>query len=100
MKRILFIFMAAIVVLSSPYSLYADEDTEPGVELPVEIAKEYIAKKYNCDIDDLIVGDTLIGRSGAHIEITHGYNTERVLLRRRDFESNWEVESSEPAHQY
>jgi len=100
MKRILFIFIAAFTVLSNPHFLYAEAETDPGLRLPIEVAKEYVAKKYNCDINDLTVSDALIGRGGADIDVNHGYETEKVVLVRKDFGDDWEVESSEPAHQY
>ena len=82
-------------------TLFATEgEIDPEIKAPVEVAKEYVAKKYNCDIDDLTFGDTMVGRSGAHIDIDYGYETERVMLRRKDFDSDWEVTGSEPAHQY
>ena len=100
MKRILFIFITAFMIFSSPYFLYAQAETDPGLRPPIEVAKEYVAKKYNCDIGDLTIGDTLIGRGGANIDVNHGYGTEKVTLVRKDFGDDWQVESSEPAHQY
>ncbi len=77
-----------------------EEEIDPEIKMPVELAMKYVAEKYDCDIADLTFGNTIIARSGARIDINHGFGTERVMLRRRDFESDWEVEGSEPTHQY
>lgn len=100
MKKILFMFITVFVILGSLHFLYAEDKSDPGLRPPIEVAKEYVAKKYNCDINDLTVGDVLIGRGGADIDVNHGYETEKVVLVRKDFGNDWEVESSEPAHQY
>lgn len=100
MKRLICVSLFFLVFSASANTLFADEQTESEVKAPAQLAKEYIASKHNYDIDELRVGDSLIGRSGAQIDINHGYDTERVLLKRKDFESPWKVESSEPLHQY
>jgi len=98
MKRIAYCILLFSVFFVIANTLNAEEET--GLKPPVEVAKEYVAKKYNCDIDDITVGDAMIGRGGAYIDINYGYDTEKVVLRRKDFESDWEIESSKPAHEY
>jgi len=100
MKRILFMFITVFVILGSLHFLYAEDKSDPGLRPPIEAAKEYVAKKYNCDINGLTVGDTLIGRSGANIDINHSYGTERVALKYNYVEQRWVAEDSESLHQY
>jgi len=100
MKRLICIGVFFLVFCASLNIAIADESVDPEVRAPADIAKEYIAKKYNCNVDDLTVGDSIIGRGGASVDINHGYDTEKVRLKRKDFESEWEIEGSEPLHEY
>ncbi len=95
MKRFLCWPIVLSLLFLSTGSLFAKE-----VKSPEEAAKEYVAKKFNCTVKSLETGDTFIGRSGAYIDVEHGYETEKVKLIRKDFESDWEVEGSEPLEQY
>ena len=99
MKKII-LLLIPILFISAAVFVNAEEEQDPGLKPPIEVAKEYVADKYNCDIDDLTIGDTLIGRGGAQVEVRHGYETEKVCLVRKDFGQDWQVESSEPEHQY
>jgi len=96
----LILICAFICLFTTAVFADSNEETDPGLKPPIEVAKEYVAKKYDCDINDLTVQDTLIGRGGAHVDVVHGYQTEKVSLIRKDFGQDWEVESSEPEHQY
>ena len=102
MKRfICFSLMLSTLFCVTTSTLFAtEEEIDLETKAPVELAMKYVAKKYSCDIDDLTLGETMIGRSGAYIDVTHGYQAERVTLRRKDFESDWKIAGSEPAHQY
>ena len=97
MKKIL--FLGVLILLVLPMVLNA-EDADPGIRVPVQAAKEYIAEKYGCDINDLTVGDTFIGSGAAHIDVGRGYETERVTLSYNDTDQRWKAESSELLHQY
>ncbi len=98
MKKIIFCALLFLVFFVTANTLFAE--VERGVKPPAEVAKEYVAEKYNYNVDDLTIGDVMIGRGGAHIDVNYGYDTEKVVLKRKDFESDWEIENSEPAHQY
>jgi hypothetical protein len=99
MKNILFTLILIIVVILSLGTPNAKAE-DPGISAPVHVAKEYMAAKIGCDISDLKIGDTLIGHRGAHIDIKHGYNTERVYLRYNEDSHSWEADSSMPLHPY
>ena len=99
MKIFLYLFIL-VCILSLPQFASGTGDTDPGISIPVNAAKEYMAEKYECNINDLTVGEALIGRRTAHIDINYGYTTERVFLRYNDAEQKWEAEGSEPLHRY
>ena len=99
MKTKLFL-IAFFLVLSVSTCLLNAEDVDPGIKAPVDTAKEYIAQKYNCNVKDLTVGDSMIGKRAAHIDVNHGYKTDRVILRYNEIDRCWEAEDSEPLHQY
>jgi hypothetical protein len=99
MKTILFLSIFAII-LSIPQFPLSAEETDPGIRIPEQVAKEYMAEKYSCDIKDLTISDTLIGRRAAHIDVNYGYRGERVILRYNEAERKWEAEDSMPLHKY
>lgn len=99
MKKIIYCVLLFLVFFVTANTLFAEEEAG-GKKSPEEVAKEYVAKKHNCDIDDLTISHAMIGRAGAHIDVNYGYDTVKVQLKRKDFESDWEVESSKPAHEY
>ena len=101
MRRSIYCGLVFLMLCLTANTIQAtEEEIDPELKPLIGQAKEYVANKYNCDINDLTITDSMIGRSGAYIDIDHGYDTERVELRRKDFESDWEVEGSRPAHQY
>jgi len=100
MKKLICCVLISLVFCVTANNLFATDDDDLALKPPMEVAKEYVAKKYDCDIDDFSIGDSMIDRGGAYIDVNHGYDTESVTLIRQDFESDWKVAGSEPTHQY
>ena len=92
MKRVAIFFIIVGLFFCSLDSFAWEQETDGTVSIPAKIAKQYVAKKYNYDFNDLTTGDAQIGKRGAVIDIRHGYKTERVILHRD--ENGWKAISS------
>lgn len=100
MRKVLCLLVPLLLASFVLTSFAEKEIGSNAANVPIKVAKEYVAKKYDCDIRDLTHGEVLVGRGGAHIDITHGYETERVYLIRKDLGDDWKVEDSHPRHEY
>jgi hypothetical protein len=99
MKILLSLILFAAISVSNTGILFSEE-TDPGIMPVVNAAKEFIARNHNCKEEDLTIGDTLIGRRAAHVDVNCGYTAYRVSLRFVESENAWEAESSMPLHEY
>jgi hypothetical protein len=91
MRRFI-ILLIMLVTLVSPTAYCVENETDTGLSVPEDVAKQYVADKYDYDLDDLRTQDALIGRGAAVIDVVYGYNTERVVLIREG--EDWKVETS------
>ena len=99
MKIITIAGILTLVLLVSSFCLHA-EDADPATRAPAEAAKEYIAKKYNCDVNELTIGSMFINNKEANIDVNYNYGIERVYLKYNDADQCWEAEDAEFSHQY
>ena len=86
------ILLVVLAALMSPAAYCVENETDPVLAVPEDVAKQYVADKYGYDVDELKTQDALIGRGAAVIDVVYGYNTERVVLIREN--ENWKVETS------
>ncbi|MFA5068651.1 MAG: hypothetical protein WC300_02285 [Candidatus Omnitrophota bacterium] len=99
MKFIFFVLLTVFLFFSCQGVIMAEE-TDMGIDMPEQAAKEYVSRKYGYDIEGLTITDAMIGRVSAHVDISHEYVKERVTLRYNEFDRRWEVEESCPLDKF
>ncbi|MDD5504031.1 MAG: hypothetical protein PHV77_01810 [Candidatus Omnitrophica bacterium] len=94
MTRLAPLALLTVYLFFSFQNIIMAQETDPGIYMPEQAAKEYVSRKYGCDIDELVITDVMIGRRSARVDVSYGYTKERVALKYNESESRWEAEGS------